>query len=96
MIAPTGIRNDENFLYIEWNDGEISRVKLTDLRYNCPCAYCAADRQKYDSDHARYFTQKDIQITEINLTGKYALSIVWADGHNAGFYEFSLLKKLSV
>lgn len=29
------------------------------------------------------------------LVGSYALRIVWADGHNAGIYDFAYLRELA-
>ena len=30
-----------------------------------------------------------------SLAGRYALRIVWADGHDTGIYDFPLLRRLS-
>lgn len=94
-MRPVSIKTVDGMLVIQWDNNESSNIRLTDLRYYCPCAHCEKLRDADKVDHIHYFKGDQVEITNIHLTGQYALSIVWADGHNTGIYEFPLLQSLS-
>jgi DUF971 family protein len=86
---------DKEFIAIEWNDGDKSRIKLSSLRNNCPCALCAADRENRGDKYFPIFSSDELTLTGVNMIGNYAVSVTWKDGHNTGIYEFGYLKKIS-
>lgn len=88
------VSNNNDVLFLEWNDGNKSEIRLTDLRFNCPCAHCQIEREE-SGDHVLLFKENEVKIKNISLSGSYAINIVWDDGHNMGYYEFEFLKKLS-
>ena len=86
-------------LRIRWSDGCESVLPLTVVRRNCPCATCRAQREEAarnplrvvvpPRNEADLFTAADAQ-----LVGRYALRIVWQDGHETGIYDFATLRRL--
>ncbi len=83
------------YLEIAWDNGESDKIKITDLRRYCPCAYCAADRESHGKNYIPLYSGSQIQIEKIEIVGHYALSIKWKDGHNTGIFEFQQLRKLN-
>ena len=91
MSVPREIAQyDDRTLKIVWDDGTERLYDVVSLRRNCPCAACveqksaAADKIKTD-DHVRP--------VEIRSVGRYALLIVFSDGHRTGIYSFEALRK---
>ncbi|NMB82662.1 MAG: DUF971 domain-containing protein [Ignavibacteria bacterium] len=96
-MLPTSIKViDKEFLQIEWSDNNVSKIKLSSLRLNCPCALCVSDREKRSDKYFPIFSVDELTLTNINVIGNYAISISWKDGHNTGIYEFGFLKKISI
>lgn len=86
-------------LRILWADGQENVYPLHLLRRECPCAGCRHERQQNESNPLRVVRpaseQREMVIAETaTLVGRYALRIVWKDGHNAGIYDFALLRSL--
>lgn len=87
--------NENNELMVEWDDRSVSSVPLITLRKFCPCAVCASEREMQISSYIPLLFADQTKIIKIKSVGKYAINIIWADGHTTGIYEFSFLKKLS-
>lgn len=95
-MAPLQIKIEgKDSIIINWNDETESRIKLTNLRLNCPCAVCSSDRDNHGNKYFPILSNDQITVTNINIIGNYAIGISWKDGHNTGIYEFNYLKKLS-
>lgn len=86
---------DKKYLLVRWDDNSVSRIRLANLRINCPCAVCAEERGKKGGEYIPIYNDKEVDIENLVVVGTYALNVVWKDGHKAGIYEFGLLKKLS-
>ena len=84
-----------NELLVEWDDRSISAVPLITLRKFCPCAACVSEREMQSSSYIPLLFADQTKVIKIKSVGKYAINIIWADGHSTGIYEFSFLKKLS-
>lgn len=86
-------------LRITWADGRRSRCGLAMLRAACPCATCRAVRAERPNPLRvvpSASQQQRMAIAErAELVGNYALRITWQDGHDAGIYDFALLRSLS-
>ncbi len=96
MIQPVKIQiKEEKFLEITWNDDEISKIKLSNLRNNCPCAFCKVEREERSSSYIPLYSDEQLKIADMKIAGYYALSVAWKDGHNTGIYEFNQLRNLS-
>lgn len=95
-MNPTKIKIvEKKYLLINWNDGSEDSLDLKDLRKNCPCATCLAERAKQNKMYIPIFMQSQISVKSINQIGKYAIQIDWNDGHNTGIYEYKFLKEFS-
>lgn len=93
-MIPIKIKIENSVMILEWDDNSVSKIRLSDLRRECPCAYCSNERE---NDHGKFevYTTDQITVKEINPVGTYALNIIWNDNHNTGFYEYSFIKKIS-
>ncbi len=94
-MSPKKLEIKNHKLHIKWNDNSSSEIGLKNLRINCPCAHCGKDREEQSETYIPLFSDEQLEISEINLVGSYAVGIKWKDGHNTGIFEFNKLKKLS-
>ena len=81
-------------IQIEWNDGKKSNFPAKALRLACPCAGCVNEltgQRMLSPDRI----PENIRAVAVNPVGRYALQIVWSDGHATGLYGFDLLRKLA-
>lgn len=99
-VVPAKIHLDrERSLTIQWNDGRRSVYPLDHLRSACPCASCREQRERpkppglslpiLAQNH-----QSRAQAVTASLVGRYAIQIVWADGHDTGIYDFQYLRQI--
>ena len=95
-MIPKKIKVENNlFLIIDWDNDVQSKIKLSNLRINCPCAICNAEKDERSSSYIPIFSDEQLKINDIKIIGSYALGITWKDGHNTGIYEFEHLRSLS-
>ncbi len=94
-MNPKKITTKDEYLIIDWDDDKKTRISFRDLRKDCPCATCIADREKQNKDFIRIYHQNQILIKDIEQVGSYAIKITWKDGHSTGIYEYSFLKRFS-
>jgi DUF971 family protein len=83
------IRRDERRLVLVWDDGHVSPMEFDELRSMCPCALC----QGHSGEH-RHLGLRDQDLSSVRAVGNYALSLVWADGHDTGIYPYAMLRSL--
>ncbi len=81
-------------LDIEWNDGKKSSYPVRPLRFECPCAACVNELTGEKMLKIESIPQ-NILIKGIYPVGRYALQIVWSDGHSTGLYGYDYLRKLN-
>jgi DUF971 family protein len=77
-------------LLIAWDDGHESTYSLRYLRGFCPCAHC----QGHSKRGWTFQPVEDPQITRIEETGHYAVTISYSDGHDTGIYSYDILREL--
>ena len=95
-MFPSEIKvKEKTYLHIAWNDGTDTKIKLANLRINCPCAVCTTERESQNSTYIPIYSGEQLIINKIELVGNYAVGIAWKDGHNTGIYDFNFLKKIS-
>lgn len=95
MIQPVKIfRTKENELGFDFDDGSRAAFRLRDLRLACPCALCV-DENSGERLLDPNTVPEDISIETIQSVGRYAVGILWSDGHRTGIYPYDLLKRLS-
>lgn len=83
-------------LIIEWNDGQVSRIPLQELRKKCPCATCVAEKAGQSSKYIPLYMRDQIMVKELKAVGSYALNVIWQDGHSTGIYEYSNLRSMNL
>ena len=86
-------------LRVKWSDGHESVYPLVLLRRSCPCATCRAEREERAKNpmvvvSAGMNIQDMVTASGAELVGRYALQIVWKDGHDTGIYDFVALRAL--
>ena len=84
-------------LQIMWGDGHVSRYRTDYLREQCPCAWCKAEQQK--DPRARDLLQPKptaaaLASPGVEAVGRYAVSLIWGDGHSTGIYAFEYLRRI--
>lgn len=78
---------------IEWSNRQASVFSSKTLRTACPCAVCVNEfTGQRLIDPSRI--PDNIRALSVNAVGRYALQIVWSDGHATGLYGFDLLRNL--
>ena len=94
-MIPKKIKVESGALVILWSGGMENSIKLTNLRYNCPCALCAEQKEKEGNSYIPIYNEKEISIADMKTIGSYALGITCRDGHNTGIYNYELLYTLA-
>jgi DUF971 family protein len=95
-MVPAQIKvKQNNYLYIKWDDSSTTEVKIANLRRNCPCAICSADREQQGEKYIPIYTDAQLKIENIKMIGSYAIGVIWSDEHNTGIYDYNYLRKLS-
>ncbi len=80
-------------LSIRWKDGRESRLDVRELRLACGCAVCIDEwtgQERLDASTV----PEDVHPLRIEPVGRYAIQIVWSDGHETGIYPFRRLREL--
>lgn len=94
-MQPQKIRvTDKKYLNILWDDGIETRILLSELRKNCPCANCVIERQKRKPNYIPLLSHAQFTLKDIKVVGSYALQLVWQDDHDEGIFSFELLKNI--
>lgn len=93
LFHPRQVRSDGRSFMIEWSDGAISRIDYHALRLGCPCAMCV-DEWTGERRVSAGEIPEDIDLVEVKPVGRYALNLVWSDGHATGIYTFDRLREL--
>ncbi len=95
-MKPKIIKANKDILNIVWDNDNSTDIKLTTLRFLCPCAECLADREKVGDHYLAIYQSDQIKLNKISYLGNYAIKFEWADGHNTGFYEYEYLYNISI
>ncbi len=87
-------------IQITWSDGHASSYGLAYLRDSCPCATCSnahgtsAAQPGTSSSNPFVMYKARPQIIDAEVVGRYAIRILWSDGHNTGIYSYTHLREL--
>ena len=89
--VPVEVRRlrEEKQLRITWGDDHVSDYPLAYLRGWCPCAGCQGH-----GGERRYVHSADTDLADLSVVGRYALNLVWGDGHQTGIYTYRYLREL--
>jgi ATP-binding protein involved in chromosome partitioning len=92
--TPRGIRQaGPRQLSITWQDGRESLLDVRDMRLACGCAVCV-DEWSGEERLDPASVPEDVRPVRIEPVGRYAIQVVWSDGHETGIYPFSRLREL--
>lgn len=94
-IVPDSIgpSDDASKLRIVWKDGVESEYEPRYLRLLCPCAGCVDEMTGVRTLRPET-VDLGIYPQAIHYVGRYALQMVWSDGHDTGYYTFEQLRAL--
>lgn len=82
-------------LQITWADQHVSQYTYTRLREQCPCAMCRAQQRSGGVDALlATMVAPNLGARDISVVGRYALNIVFGDGHDSGIFTFDMLREL--
>jgi DUF971 family protein len=100
-IMPTAINlyKTDGYLEIAWNDGQVCKYPLSQLREACPCVECRGGHQYMGrefgpTDILKLTPKRSYMVTALAMVGNYALQPSWDDGHQTGIYTWDYLKHL--
>lgn len=94
-IAPTSVDVTPQELKVTWLDGKKSSYLARLLRLSCQCATCVSEvtgRQLIEENKIA----ADVQITNAEPTGHYAISMAFSDHHRTGIYTYDFLYGLTI
>ena len=99
-VLPTELKLiDPEHLQIAWNDGQVRRYAVTELRKACPCATCREKHGAPPPSRAELpvitaAEAQPLRIVDMTPTGRYAYSIKFSDGHDTGLFTLEHLREL--
>jgi DUF971 family protein len=85
---------------IVWSDGHATKFDLAFLRDHCPCATCSNAHGTSEAQPGTISANPFVmykarpKMVDVEMVGRYAIRIVWNDGHNTGLYSYDLLRGL--
>jgi DUF971 family protein len=82
-------------LVVRWTDEHESSFNWEYLRWRCPCAECSGEGgQPGVLLSLPMFRPGQADMVDVNLTGRYAVTPTWGDGHQLGIYSFRMLRAI--
>ncbi len=86
-------------LQVNWADGHESIYDLTYLRRACPCVQCQPWKEGMGKvgelpESVLNAVGELKSMSDVSMTGGYAIQFQWADGHSYGIYDFEYLRAL--
>ncbi|HAE27363.1 MULTISPECIES: DUF971 domain-containing protein [Hyphomonas] len=87
-------RKSDAVLYAEFDDGKSGTVSYKRLREQSPSAAVRGHGGGPPPPQAP--VPHDISVLRADPVGRYALRIVFSDGHDSGLYNWDLIRKLTV
>jgi DUF971 family protein len=93
-IEPREISQENNTeLRITWADEKVCNYSAARLRRACPCAQCVNEWTGQRTLKPEVISD-ELEISDLNIVGRYALNFRWRDGHETGIYSFQYLRDL--
>lgn len=86
-------RKSARELYVEFDDGRSGTVGFKRLRENSPSAEVRGHGGRPPPQKP---VPEDIGVVRAEPVGRYALRIVFTDGHDSGLYNWQLIRDLAV
>ena len=88
------LKRAEGTLEVTWNDKELRRYRVRQLRCQCACAGCVNEMTGVRTLDVNAVPE-DIAITDMQLVGNYAVKFVFSDGHDTGIYTWDRLYEIA-
>jgi Mrp family chromosome partitioning ATPase/DUF971 family protein len=85
---------DAKTITLAWPDGETATVSNAALRRACSCALCIDEMTRAPLLDPKAIPM-DIHAEKIGTIGNYAITVDWSDGHNTGFFPYSMIRDLA-
>ncbi len=93
-LFPTLVeKHDDLHLKIEWSDKSTSTLNVLMLRKSCQCALCVDEMTRAPLIKPGDIDES-VRPVKVQSLGRYALSILWSDGHSSSIYSWAYLKTL--
>ncbi|TGY89206.1 DUF971 domain-containing protein [Marinicauda algicola] len=84
-------RSSDRALHATFDDGVTVRVPYELLRVESP----SAEVQGHAPDQKKLVTGKEqVEVTQAEPVGRYAVRLTFSDGHNSGIFSFDLIREL--
>ena len=94
-FTPTSIeKNGEKHLRITWSDDRTFDYNVVELRRACGCAHCV-DELTGEQILKPEDVAETVRPVKVRSMGRYALSVIWSDGHSSSIYSWDKLRKLA-
>ncbi|GAC1515255.1 MAG: DUF971 domain-containing protein [Chloroflexota bacterium] len=96
-MSPTGVEADRaaGTLTITWDDGHRSDYVLAAIRWACPCAECHGEWGRPGRlSHLDSLPADETRLETLLPVGTYAMTPVWASGHQSGIFSWEYLRAL--
>jgi DUF971 family protein len=92
-MAPLELKllDDRRMLAVTWDDGEVTCFPVEQLRRNSR----AASAVRAVIDGIASSPNGEIQLSDIQLVGAYAVRLSFSDGHDRGIFPWSYLRELA-
>ncbi len=84
---------DAKTITLDWGDGKTTTVSNAALRRACSCALCVDEMTRAPLLDPKSIPM-DIHAEKVGIIGNYALVVDWSDGHNTGFFPFTVIREL--
>jgi DUF971 family protein len=90
---PTDLAFDraQRQLRVTFDDGHVAAISFEKLRVESP----SAEVQGHGGPKANVTGKADVGILEAHAVGRYAVRIVFDDGHETGIYSWAYLRELA-
>ncbi len=93
------VRRDAAELRIIWENGGVQSLSLGEVRQACPCAECVDEKRKAEQEGGLHVLtgreeMASEEVVSVSAVGRYAIQILWDDGHNTGIYTYDRLRGL--
>lgn len=80
-------------LILGWSDEHESIHSWENLRWACPCAWCAGEGGQSGMLASRQsLSREETTLINIEPVGRYGLTPIWEDGHRTGIYTYEKLR----
>ena len=90
MPTELDLSKDKISLTVRWPDGKATAISASYLRQHCNSA--SAKRARLDEIDT--ILMPELTINDIRAIGRYAVNLVFSDGHDRGIYPWAYLRDL--